>query len=380
MVRSAALDAARARWSRSAGRSRATRCWPTPTTPPARRTRRGWRRRSRARLRRRRRRPPRRPRPAEPRPTARTTPKPPRARRKRSSGRSGIRFAWRDEARAIPPRLDVATARAQPVGDQAPDLRARVLLEEVAGVGDHVVDLGAERRGEPLARLRAGAPGLSRPTGRASAARRRAARRAPAGRPPRPGISGEVGSISGNARAPALDSAFGIRRLVGGDHLVAGVVLARAADEEADRQVLGALDEVAERDPRVGHLLVPGEQAGVEDHDPRDPIGVLDREPQPDRAAPVVHDDRRVAQVELLEQRRDRRRRGGRSCTSRCRSACPSGRSRAGPARCSESRRRGPAGSPCATETTTSARRGRTRPGGPSPSSRWARRRPSNSR
>ena len=91
-------------------------------------------------------------------------------------------------------------------------------------------------------------------------------------------------------------------RVVGGDHLVARVVLAGAAHEHPDRQVLGARDEVAEREPGVGHALAAGEQAGVEDHDAVDPLAVLDREAQPDRAAPVVHDDRRAAQVELLEQ------------------------------------------------------------------------------
>ena len=45
----------------------------------------------------------------------------------------------------------------------------------------------------------------------------------------------------------------------------------------------------------------------------------------------------------LLEQRRRRPRRGGRRCTSRSRSACRSGRSRGGRARCSGSRRRGAA-------------------------------------
>ena len=59
--------------------------------------------------------------------------------------------------------------------------------------------------------------------------------------------------------------------------------------------------------PGVGHLLVAGEQPGVQDHHPRDPVRVLDRQPQPDRPAPVVHDDGGVAHVELLEQRRHRR-------------------------------------------------------------------------
>ncbi len=48
--------------------------------------------------------------------------------------------------------------------------------------------------------------------------------------------------------------------------------------------------------------LMAGEQARVEDHDALDALGVLDREAQPDRTAPVVHDDRGVAQIEVLEQ------------------------------------------------------------------------------
>ena len=41
----------------------------------------------------------------------------------------------------------------------------------------------------------------------------------------------------------------------------------------------------------------------ISDH-PRHALGLLDRDPQADRAAPVVHDDRGVAQVEILEQGR----------------------------------------------------------------------------
>ena len=46
------------------------------------------------------------------------------------------------------------------------------------------------------------------------------------------------------------------RRLVGGEDVVGHVARARALDEEPDRQVLGAADEVAERDPCVAHVLV----------------------------------------------------------------------------------------------------------------------------
>ncbi len=192
-----------------------------------------------------------------------------------------------------------------------------------------------------------------------------------------PGASGVSGISSGNARAPALEATFGIGRVVGGDHLVARVVLARAAHEEADRQILGALDEVAEREPRVGHPLVAGEQARVEDHDARrsapgarPPGAVRSGRPSRERRS-----SRRAGRAPRAASRRSRR--GGRRSTSRCPSACPSARSRGGPARCSESPRRAPVGitlrhrndhvgSPCMKIT-----------GAPSPSSRCARRRPS---
>ena len=47
--------------------------------------------------------------------------------------------------------------------------------------------------------------------------------------------------------------------------------------------------------------------SGVEDHEPRDAVGVLDREPKSDRPAPVLDDDGRVAQVELVGEALDRR-------------------------------------------------------------------------
>ena len=80
--------------------------------------------------------------------------------------------------------------------------------------------------------------------------------------------------------------------------------MAAAAHQEADRQVLGALDEGRERLPGVVHRRRAGEHAAVEDHQPRHALGVLDRQAQADRPAPVVHDEGRVAQVEVLEQRR----------------------------------------------------------------------------
>jgi len=83
--------------------------------------------------------------------------------------------------------------------------------------------------------------------------------------------------------------------VVGGDDLLPRIGVARAADEHPHRQVVRTLHEVVEADPRLGHLLVAGEETRVEDHHPLDPVGVLDGEAQPDRTAPVVHHHGRAA-------------------------------------------------------------------------------------
>ena len=72
-------------------------------------------------------------------------------------------------------------------------------------------------------------------------------------------------------------------------------MLASAADEHSDRQILGTGDEVAEGHPRVAHALMPGEHARVEDDQAIDTLGLLDRDTQADRPAPVVDDERGAA-------------------------------------------------------------------------------------
>ena len=53
-------------------------------------------------------------------------------------------------------------------------------------------------------------------------------------------------------------------------------------------------------------LTRPGEEAGVQDDEPRDAVGVLDGPAQPDRAAPVLDDDRHAVEVERVEVAADR--------------------------------------------------------------------------
>ncbi len=210
------------------------------------------------------------------------------------------------EAATRPRTTSTPDLLAEPLRDQTPDQRALVLLQEVRAFS---IVVGASRLidAAKLSPTASGSTGSESPhsisVGRWSS-RSASSTRCP-GRGPR-----RVGCLRDQQREgprAGLRVDARKRRVVGGDHLLARVVLAGAAHEEADRQILGPRDEVAERQPGVAHLLVPGEQAGVEDHDPLDPLRVLDREAQADRAAPVVHDDRRAAQVEILEQRRRQR-------------------------------------------------------------------------
>ena len=128
--------------------------------------------------------------------------------------------------------------------------------------------------------------------------------------PPALRRTGGVGGLRDQAGEGARSGLRGDareRRVVGRGDLVAGVAVAAAADQEADREVLGALDEGGERLPVVVHRRRAVEHAAVEDHEARDALGVLDGQAQPDRAAPVVDDEGGVADVEVLEQRRRRR-------------------------------------------------------------------------
>ena len=161
----------------------------------------------------------------------------------------------------------------QPVGDQAPDLgpasSCRKWQAPAITWSTSPPSAAAKRR--PVSSGSTGSESAHRISLRPGVAAQRV-EHALAGAA-RPGASGVSGRISGNARAPALAAGVRERRVVGGDHLVAGVVQAGPPHEQPDREILGSLDEGAERHPGVVHRLVAGEQAGVEDHDAGDPVG-----------------------------------------------------------------------------------------------------------
>ena len=113
--------------------------------------------------------------------------------------------------------------------------------------------------------------------------------------------------------------------------------------------------------PGVGHRLLAGEEAGVHDHHPREAVRMLDREAQADRAAPVVDDRRRVAHVELLEERRHHLDVAVVGVPADVGGLVGAAEARVVGRDAAEARRREPAGSPCARDTTRSARRGRRR-------------------
>ncbi len=76
--------------------------------------------------------------------------------------------------------------------------------------------------------------------------------------------------------------------------------------EELPRDDVGA--DAAHERLKAQPLVVrrPGADAGVQHHEARDPLRVLDREAKADRAAPVLHDERDRAKIELRHESRDR--------------------------------------------------------------------------
>ena len=93
------------------------------------------------------------------------------------------------------------------------------------------------------------------------------------------------------------------RGLVRRDHLVRQIRGGGPLDDEADRKVRVLLRKPAPGQEALAHAA--GEQPGVHDHETIDPVLVLHRPAQPDRAAPVLDDDRGAGEVEAVEDAGD---------------------------------------------------------------------------
>ena len=195
---------------------------------------------------------------------------------------------------------------ADELGDAAADHLALILLEEVAGAGDDLrLARARDVRGDPL-----GDAGREDRIGVREEDERRAV---PARELLADGeVRGQVGVIGrdrdevGEGEDPGLRLGHRPGRAVGLDDLLRDRLDRGDLDEPA-RDDLGAeaAEPVAEAEPFL-RRRPPAADAGVHDHEPADPVGALDREPEPDRPAPVLDDDGGVAQVELVGEPRDR--------------------------------------------------------------------------
>ena len=147
------------------------------------------------------------------------------------------------------------------------------------------------------------------------------------------GCSGSVGTSSGNASAPAFDSGVGNARVVRRADVVVEPLRGPGLDEPADVERAAELaHDLAEPQPPLARRRAAAD-AGVEQDEPLDALGMLDRDAQADRAAPVVHDEREPRQVELLDEPRDRVDVAVVRVPADVRRACRSGRSRSDRAR-----------------------------------------------
>ena len=197
------------------------------------------------------------------------------------------------------------------------DLLAGVLLDEVAGVLD---ELRRQRTGNPAARSprrpRAGRSGRSRRTGRAPAS---PTSPAPPGSPSAARCSGAPARSApapGRRARPPSTPAPGTARRRRRRRRRRVRARQRVRISRPGLEVpSGRPHDLAEPKPRLARRTAAAD-AGVQDHEPGNPLGLLDREPQPDRPAPVLDDHRQPAQVELLDQPRRSTRSAGRTCTS----------------------------------------------------------------
>jgi Arc/MetJ-type ribon-helix-helix transcriptional regulator len=76
-------------------------------------------------------------------------------------------------------------------------------------------------------------------------------------------------------------------------------------DDPTEVEVWRRLDRVTRRPPGVAGLGGTVDQRGVHRHEPGEPLGVFGRDGQPERAAPVLADQRDAPEVETLEKRHE---------------------------------------------------------------------------
>ncbi len=264
-------------------------------------------------------------------------------------------------------RLASASGRLQPLGDDRADLGARVLLEVVTGV----LDLSRCREVEPLRDLFADRERQRRvgvgPEQQLSAARPRGVLRRPVCPPPRPGHRARSGGSAGRPAPPPSTprSGTGPRRRRSPRRPGPPCSPALTRKPTGRSSLRATKSRNLSQFSLIRWCPVKGPVSMIDD--PREALRVLDRQPQADRPAPVVDDSGRVADVELLEQRRHQldvavvRVPGDVGGLVGAAEAGVVGGDAA------VARRRGPAGSPCARGTTRSARRGRRRPASPPP-------------
>ena len=218
--------------------------------------------------------------------------------------------------------------------DRGGQLLALVLLEEVAGAHDRRVRLPCApgtSAGSTVAARGDRVPSVNAVRNGLSHAREHL---------PRPAV-GRRGRIVGRRRhqrrelaGAGLVAIVGERRVVGRDDLGGSGRVAQPplTMRPTWNSGVSASSFCQARNALPGGRSPVGQER-VGGHDAGEPLGVLGHQPQPDQPAPVLADQRDVAQVEGLEPAPSSSRRGAGRCSRRARPACRSGRSRRGRAR-----------------------------------------------
>ena len=219
--------------------------------------------------------------------------------------------------------------RLQEAHDPRGDLLAFLLLQEVPCAGRRSRPGRRPECVRPCARGRGGVKIGSESEKRTSVGALPALerRRGPRASSPRSGGRARSARARGRRARPLSTRASGTARCSREDRVV-DLGHGRDPDELAgDELGSDAPHELAEAQP-LGRRRAPGADAGVQDDEPSDAIGPLDGEPEPDRAAPVLDDDGRLAEIELVGEALDRASSGSRTSSPRSASACPSVRIR----------------------------------------------------